>query len=72
MKRFILNAAKTALFLGVVGVVFDQIGPTVAGDYFNLIWWGLVVLSLAVAIFLGRRFKVGVESGHLLSDDMDD
>ena len=72
MKRFILNAVKTALVLSVVGAVFDQIGPTVAGDYFNLMWWGLVVLSLAVAVFIGWRFKVGVESGHLLFDDMDD
>ena len=60
------------LFLGVVGVVFDQIGPMVAGDYYTLAWWGLFVLTLATAAFIVWRFCVGVENGRLLFDDMDD
>lgn len=72
MRRFIVNAMKTALILGVAGGTFDLIGPTVAGDYFNLIWWGLLLLSIAVFVFIGWRFWVGVESGRLLFDELDD
>lgn len=67
-----MNAAKTTLALGVASAIFDQIGPKIAGDYFALIWWGIVVLSLAVASFFAWRFYVGVQSGRLLFDDVED
>jgi hypothetical protein len=72
MKRFILKAFKTALVLGVAQVVFDQIGPSIAGDYYTLISWGLVGLSLALVGFVAWRLYHGIESGYLLFDDMDD
>jgi hypothetical protein len=72
MRRFISIAVVTALALGVASAIFDQIGPEIAGDYFALIWWGIVVLSLAVASFVVWRFYVGVQSGYLLFDDIDD
>jgi hypothetical protein len=72
MRRFILNSARAVLVLGTALAIFEQIGPNVTGDYFTLIWWGIVLLSLAVAAFIGWRLCVGIQSGHLLFDDMDE
>jgi len=69
MRRFIINALKTALILGAALRIFDLIGPMVTGDYFRLIWWGLVVFSTSVLAFIGWRFWAGVQSGRLLFDD---
>ena len=72
MKKFIFNSVKTALVLGAVLVIYEQLGQRLAGDYFNLIWWGIVLFSLAVGAFIIWRFKVGVESGYLLFDDVNE
>jgi hypothetical protein len=53
-------------------MVFEEIGPTLAGDYFALAWWGLLAATLVAAAFIIWRFWAGVQSGRLLEDDIDD
>ena len=72
LKKFIYRSIITALFLGVVEVIYDQIGPIVAGDYFTLILWGIRLVTVAVLVFIGWRLYVGCRDGYLLFDDLDD
>jgi formate hydrogenlyase subunit 4 len=72
LKKFIYRSIMAVLFLGVVEVIYDQIGPLVAGDYFTLIGWGIQIVVAAIFAFIGWRLCVGIRSGYLLFDDLDD
>jgi hypothetical protein len=63
---------RAALALGVVALVYDQIGPTVAGDYYTLILWVIRLVTVAVFAFISWRLYIGCRDGHLLVDDGDE
>jgi hypothetical protein len=69
LKQFICNSAIAALVLGLVEVVYDQVGPFLAGDYFTLILWGIRLVTVAVMAFIIWRLYVGLKNGDLLIDD---
>jgi hypothetical protein len=60
------------LVLGLASFLYDQIGPSVAGDYFTLILWGIRLVTAAVIGFISWRLYIGFRDGHLLVDDCDD
>ena len=72
LKHFIYRSCVTALVLGIVAVVYDQIGPVLAGDHFALILWGIRLVTFAIFGFIVWRLCVGLRSGYLLFDDFDD
>jgi ABC-type thiamin/hydroxymethylpyrimidine transport system permease subunit len=72
LKKFIYRSFLAALFLGVVSFLYDQIGPTVAGDYFTMILWIIRLISVAVIGFIIWRLFIGLRDGYLLFDDCDD
>jgi hypothetical protein len=72
MKRFILNSVRAVLALGVIAVVYGQVGPIVAGDDFTLVLWAIRFVMVAVLGFIAWRFCVGIRSGRLLFDEIDD
>jgi hypothetical protein len=72
LKKFIGRSIIATLFLGVVEVVYEQIGSIVAGDNFTLILWGIRLVTVAVFAFIGWRLYVGCRDGYLLFDDLDD
>jgi hypothetical protein len=61
-----------ALFLGMASLVYEQVGPAVAGDNFTLILWVIRGVTVAVIVFIGWRLYVGLRDGYLLFDDLDD
>jgi hypothetical protein len=69
LKHFIYNSILATIVLGVVEVVYNQIGPFVAGDYFTLILWGIRLVTFAVFAFIAWRLSVGLRNGDLLIDD---
>jgi hypothetical protein len=69
LKHFICNSILAAIVLGVVEVVYNQIGPFVAGDYFALILWGIRLVTFAVFAFIAWRLCAGLQNGDLLIDD---
>ena len=71
-KKFVGNYIITALVLGAVLLIYEQVGPLIAGEYFNLIWWGIIGVSAVILIFIGWRLWTGIQSRHLLFDDPND
>ena len=72
LRNFIYRSCVTALVLGLVMAVYEEIGPKVAGDNYTLILWVIRSLSAAVVAFIGWRLYVGIRDGHLLFDDPND
>ena len=72
MRNFIYYYAKTALVLGLILLIYEKVGPFVAGDYFNLIWWGILVASILILVFIGWRLWIGINNGSLRFDNTDD
>ncbi len=72
LKRFLFNYFVTAAVLGIILAVYEQVGRFFAGDYYSLVWWGIVALSVAIFAIIGWQLVVGIQSGRLLFDDLDD
>ena len=58
--------------LGTVAVIYDRIGPFMAGEYYTLILWGIRLFTFASFACIAWRLYVGCRDGHLLFDDLDD
>ena len=72
LKNYLANTTITALILGLILAVYEAIGPYLAGQYYNLIWWGIVVASAIILGVIIWRMVVGCQNGHLLDDGLDD
>jgi uncharacterized membrane protein YqjE len=72
LKQAFGNLAITALVMGFALSIFDVAGPFIAADYYRLIFWGLVVLSVLILAIGLWRVKIGIQNGSLLVDDPED